>query len=306
MENKIINNNMEFKISEQLKNILPYRLFSALYKLDIRKGLLEEVKMRKNRQSYAVIGGENVIIPIVITKEEIENTLSKICLGSLYAYKETIASGYVSLNGGIRVGVCGRATVENGKILGVYDISELSIRLPHSIEVSSQEICDIIFQNRRLHGILIYAPPGIGKTTLLRSLIKGISSGRHALRTAVIDTRGELCFGLDNKSLLVTVLSGYPKKLGIEIAVRSLNAQILVCDEIGNESEASSIIDAHGCGVPLVATCHGGSVEEILHRSGINKLHKEKIFGYYIGIERKENFEFSCSVTSWEEANAYI
>ena len=161
----------------------------------------------------------------------------------------------------------------------------------------------MIRKERTSGGLLIYAPPGEGKTTLLRSVIKEISRGRQALRCAVIDTRGELSEGISEKDLLVSVLLGYPKRVGIEIAVRSMNAQILVCDEIGAANDAASIIDAHGCGIPLVASCHGGSAEEILNRNGIMMLHKARIFSYYIGIKRKDG-DFSYSATSWREANA--
>lgn len=298
---------MEYKafynMPKQLTEVLPYRLLDAFLKADKPSGFLEEIRIRRDRQCYAVIGGKNVILPIIVSKEEIEDTLSKICRGSLYAYKETIANGYIVFEKGIRIGVCGRASCDGNKVIGIYEIGELCIRIPNSIHVSSKAICDMIRRESLLHGILIYAPPGEGKTTLLRSIIREISSGRNALRSAVIDTREELCAGLEQKDLLVTFLSGYPKKLGIEISVRSLNAQILICDEIGDVNDASAIIDAHGCGVPLVASCHGGSVEEILHHSGIMMLHKAKIFAYYIGIKRK-NGDFSYSVTSWEEANA--
>lgn len=307
MENKIINCEYRASIPESLKHVLPYRLYKAVEKeTETLSGILEEIKIRKDRQSYIVIGGKNVLLPIVTDRAEIEETLSKICGGSLYAHRESIGRGYVAFDDGIRVGVCGRASIENGRVLGVYDVSELSIRIPNRIAVSSDGICEIIFDGRLLSGILIYAPPGIGKTTLLRSLIRGISSGRRALRCAVIDTRGELCWGLESKGLLVSVLSGYPIGLGIEIAVRSLNAQIIVCDEIGNENEASSIIDAHGCGVPLLASCHGGSVSEILRRNGIKRLHNERIFSHYVGIERDFKEGFIYTVTPWEEANDVI
>ena len=303
MEAKIINNTFEVCLPDILKKVLPYRLYASLENALREGGLLEEIKIRRDRQSYAVIGGRNVILPVIVKKEEIEAILSEMCGGSLYAHKETISNGYISLDGSIRVGVCGRAVLENGKILGVYDVSELSVRIPNALDVSSEKLCDMI---HTLGGALIYSPPGVGKTTLLRSLIKRISFGRRALRTAVIDTRGELSYGIFGKELLVSVLLSYPIDLGIEISVRTLNPQLLVCDEIGNERDAEAIINAHGCGVPLVASCHGGSIEEILRKGGISKLHKERIFGSYVGIERDGKGGFIYDITSWEAANDSI
>lgn len=288
-----------------LSSVLPNRLISSVLKAG-QPERIEELKIRKDRHSCLVLNGKNLILPIIISKEEIESILSKMCLGSLYAYKDTISKGYLSLGNGIRVGICGRAVVDQERISGIYDISELSVRIPHSIEVSCEEICQRILADKLTGGVLIYAPPGVGKTTLLRSVIKKLSSGHRALRTAVIDTRGELSFGLESKSLLTSILSGYPKKEGIEIAARSLNPQLIACDEIGNEKEAAAILDAHGCGIPLIATCHGKSVQEILHRSGIRILHRERIFKHYIGIERKAEGEFSYDILEWEKANDYV
>ena len=148
---------------------------------------------------------------------------------------------------------------------------------------------------------MIYSPPGIGKTTLLRNLVFELSKGYNAKRIAVIDTRGELAYGLEDSELLVSILSLYPRRTGIEIAVRTMNAQIIVCDEIGNLEDSAAIIEAQGAGVPIIASCHGKSIQDILSHNGIRNLHNHHIFEYYIGIERTKNHQFNYNITNWRE-----
>ena len=244
----------------------------------------------------------NILINFIANDDEMLKILKTVSHYSLYAYRDTISNGYISLDNGIRIGIIGNASLENGNIVGVYDISEFAIRLPHSINVE----CEKMVKLSELGSILIYAPPGVGKTTLLRSMIKKISQGYDAKRVAVVDTRGELCFDLDNKELLVSILSGYPRKKGIEIAVRTMNSEIIFCDEIGDEQDASAIIDAQGAGVPIIASCHGSSLKDILSHSGIHNLHKARIFEHYVGIGRGNKFDFTYQINTWSEVDGYI
>lgn len=142
--------------------------------------------------------------------------------------------------------------------------------------------------------MLIYAPPGIGKTTLLRTIAIEASSGVNALRTVVVDTREELGYTLDGERLMIDILIGYPRQVGIEIAVRSLGAQLIICDEIGGPQDARAILSASNCGVPLVASAHASSVEELLHRPSLKLLHSAEVFGCYVGIlrDRCGGFEY--------------
>lgn len=284
-------------MNEKLKQILPYRIYKCVEAVKFQ-GLIEEIRIRKNRQAYIIQNGKNKFIDIIATESEINYILGEASRYSLYAFKDTIAQGYIYLGEGIRIGLIGRASVENGIIVGIYEISEFAIRLPHNIKVNCSELLNIANDN----SLLIYSPPGIGKTTLLRNLITILGSGSNSKRIGVIDTRGELSKGLEKKDLLASVLSGYPRKEGIEIAVRTLNAQIIVCDEIGNEKDASALIDAQGAGVPIIATCHGSSIKDILSHTAIRNLHKSRIFNYYVGIKRMQEFQFEYLIKSWEEA----
>ena len=289
-------------LEEKIKDILPYRMVREIECNLYQNELLEEIRIRRKRQSFIIVNGRNTIINYVATDDEMLQLLKNISRYSLYAYKDTISQGYISLGDGIRIGVIGRASVENGNIVGVYEISEFAIRLPHSIKVDSDKMVEL----SRKSSVLIYSPPGVGKTTLLRSMINKLSQGFDAKRVAVIDTRGELCFDLDNKELLVSILSGYPRKKGIEIAVRTMNAQMIVCDEIGDEQDALAITDAQGAGVPIVATCHGSSISDILSHTGIRNLHQAKIFDYYVCIRRDENKNFIYEVNTWGEVNGIL
>jgi stage III sporulation protein AA len=104
--------------------------------------------------------------------------------------------------------------------------------------------------------------------------------------------------------MCLDILSGYPKALGIEIATRSLSAEVMICDEIGDLEEAMALVSSHNCGVPLIASAHASCVEELLSRTGIRLLHEAGIFGAYVGISRASGMNFSYKVSRREECDA--
>lgn len=286
----------EVKAMEKIRELLPARIYRAAVAVDGEDNL-EEIRIRLGRQAYVVASGRSIIINVIATQSEMSQILTAASHGSLYAYRDCIIKGYIPLADGIRVGVVGRAGVEMSKITGIYDINEISVRIPHPVRVE----CDELLSLARAGSLLVYSPPGEGKTTLLRELSRRLASGRAARRVAVIDTREELAWGLEGSELLVTVLSGYPRREGIEIAVRTMNTQHLVCDEIGNIEDSSAIIEAQGAGVPLLASCHASSVRDMLSHRGMRELHKHKIFDHYVGIKRAAVGGFTYEVSDVKE-----
>ena len=296
---------------EQIMRFLPKALGGEieLVSLDAAKdGLrIEEIRIRSDRRVYLTVGGrgvkKNLLLSSALCADEVAEVLNRMCDGSLYAYGESIVKGYITICKGVRVGVCGHARSEHGRILGVYDISALNIRLPCERMVPAQAILQKIREAlRRGEGILIYSPPAEGKTTLLRSLAYELSSGAMPMRVALVDSREEIGGALDGEALSLDVLTGYPQAEGIRIATAFMNPQVIICDEIGSEEDAGAIAQAQNCGVPLIASAHGETLEGILRREGMEKLHRIGAFGLYVGIKISSDNNFEYKVQSRGEA----
>ena len=304
-----------FSKSGEIENVLS-KFFSDELLSDIKKytractcgEFIEEIRLRKDRRVYLTVGGgrkkRNFSIPSVLSGEDIEKIFSRMCDGSLYAYSESIIKGYITLDFGIRVGVCGHASVEQEKIIGVCDISALNVRIPRAdVRIGGGLFQKVVPYLRKGKGVLIFSPPAQGKTTCLRAFAYELSRGRDAMRVSVIDTREELSMVPFEDGASIDIFSGYPKAEGIRMATLFMNPEVIICDEIGTGAEAVAIADAQNCGVPLIATAHGSCLESLLRKPGIIELHKIRAFGAYVMIRIGES-GFDYSVYTWEEAEA--
>lgn len=294
------------RLPEKLYDVFPSELLFALETV-LSKMPVDEIRLRTDRRVWITSGEKNVPLELTLGRAQIDSIVDVLCDGSLYAHADTVRRGYIRMDGGIRVGIVGRAAVENGGIIGVYDVSALCFRLPRRVYRVGSPICKLVRSIGAEGGVLVYSRPGQGKTTLLRSVCYSLASGEPPMRIAIVDTRGELGFSLEGNELGIDLLTDYPRHTGLEIAARTMNAQLAVCDEIGGDEEVDTIIGLLNCGVPLLATAHASSIRMLLRRDGFVRLHRARVFGAYVGISRQGNEkDYTYVITSWEEANEYF
>ena len=255
---------------------------------------LSEIRLRAGRAASLTVGGENLLLPYSPGARELAELLSSLCGGSLYAHRESLAEGYLDLGDGIRCGVCGRAVTEGGRTVGVRDVTSLVLRLPHPVPTAGA-LAEEVFRTLGGRGLLIYSRPGVGKTTLLRDLGRRLACGTPPLRVAMVDSRGELSGGDYGRSALLDILIGYPKAAGLEQAVRTLSPEVILLDEIGSRREAEAILATAACGVPLVATAHAATAEELARRPAIRPLLRAGLFGRLIALRREGGSVLSFS-----------
>ena len=285
----------------ELTEVLPVWLTDAVARCGAPRA--EELRLHRGRYATVTCERRNYNTGVCLRESEMNAILHAMCGGSLYAFEETIVQGYLTMRGGIRVGICGNAAVEKGEIIGVNNISGLMIRIPHAVSVSAEPILRLLQTNRARGGILLFAPPGEGKTTMLRAVAKGASSPVFGWRTVAVDTRGELEPLLGGQELLLDILAGYPRHTGIEIAVRTMSAELILCDEIGSEADARAILATANSGVPIVATAHAANLRDLLKRPVFARLHRARVFHTYVGLTRRGG-EITCSPTPREDVDA--
>ncbi len=223
---------------------------------------------------------------ICATQKNIYDTYRRLCSYSVYTHRDEIKNGYITVRGGHRVGLCGTAKNENGIISAVDHISSLNIRIARQIIGAADGLISKIAPIDG--GVLIAGKPSDGKTTLLRDLARSVSIGRGCkmMRISLIDERGELSgtySGIAGCDVgLCDVFNGYSKKDGIISALRSMSPNVIAVDEIGDDSDADSVIAGLNAGVLFFATIHAGSIDELLRRRQSKKLLDTGAFKYVV------------------------
>lgn len=265
------------------------------------RGAVEEIRLRAGGLVFLTSGGETRALGATVSADLLTKIFTAVCGGSLYAHADTIKDGYVTLSDGVRVGVAGRAVVEHGRTVAVREVHSLCFRIPRDVWVNPAPLVALLRSFSFSHGLLLYAPPGGGKTTALRALVRALGTGETPRRVVVVDTRCEMTPFLRASGLCVDLLCGYPRRQGIEIAVRSLGAEVVVCDELCGVEEAQALTELQSGGVALVASAHAATLSGLLSRADVALLHKAATFGAYVRVDRRANQPFSATLRTQTE-----
>lgn len=283
-------------------DLLPYRLSCAAAKcISLYRGHFNELRLRVGQPLCITTAGNNVVTTAICTQDDLDFTVRRLSGNSLYSHGNTLIEGYITSPDGIRAGICGRAVTDGDRITAVTDISSVCIRIPRRAPGAADEAYSLLSRRNFWDGLLVYSPPGIGKTTLLRELCVKLASGENPRRVAIVDTRGELAAGID-EYISADIMSAYPRGRGIEIAVRTLSPEFIVCDEIGCAEDAEAILHAASSGVRIIASAHAGSIDSLLRSDGISELAATGVFGIYLGLLSREGGVYRTAVTYSEYA----
>lgn len=288
--------------SEKFSKILPAHIYSAVIE-KINYSQLNEIRLRADKPIIVYLGGQayflsengitnNVGSAMICKKEDIDNIIFRASECSIYAVNEQIKRGYLTIVGGIRIGISGTAVCENKEIKTIKNFNSLVIRIPHKIKNCSLNAFKHILDNNKLYNTLIISPPGAGKTTFLRDFISQLSQRNICLNVLVLDERGELASVNESgenilDSNFTDILSFISKSDGFLYGIRALNPNLIVSDEIGAEEDIEAIEYACNCGVSVIASVHAGSIAELRQKPNFASILSKKLFDRFVVLSSR-------------------
>ena len=244
---------------------------------------ISEVRVRCRGVSAVVIGGVNRSLGVCIDEDGIKDIFKRVLGGAVFPHRDDVCRGFISLEGGIRVGVAGRARYEGTNMVGVNDITSLVFRIPTgACSFAYRLYCEWLMIGG---GMLICSRAGEGKTTAIRALARLIGSGERPRRVVAVDERCEFDVS-DYSDSHVDILRGYRRALGVDIAIRTMSAEVVMVDEISSHDDARAMLSSLGAGVTVIATAHARSLGDALKRDYIRELVDGGLFSSICVIER--------------------
>lgn len=268
---------MEERIKNEILKYFPMQVREPIIKnANYRLKDIREIRIRVNKPIILKTFSNDIVIDnIKIDKETINKIFECICGNSVYAFTDEISNGFITIFGGHRVGIAGKPLYKDGKIYNIKDISSLNFRVARQIIGSGDKVINLIKENGNFENTLIISPPGIGKTTILRDIVRQISNSGYEV--SLIDERTEIaaCFnGVPQNDVgqRTDVMDGVNKDDGIKMMVRAMRPDFIATDEIGTDDDADAIMYAINSGVKVIATAHGSKIQDLNRSEKLKKL----------------------------------
>lgn len=277
-------------IYEIIKNKLNY---SKIYEIRLRS---EKPIMINYAGKYYYLGLEGLTNDednaIICENKIVETIILRASNHSIYSVNEDIKKGFITISGGIRIGICGDLVFENGVVKTIKNFSSLNLRFPHEVKNCSLNALNYIIFNNEILNTLIISPPSSGKTTFIRDLCFQISNKNLPLNLLVLDERNEISATINGVNQMdvgkrTDIMLYSTKKIGFENGIRSMAPDVILTDELGNKEDLEAINYASFCGVNVIATTHAKDVLDLKNKANFNEIISKKIFKRFIVLSSR-------------------
>lgn len=279
---------------DEIINLLPSNIRKQASEIIKKERMLQEIRLRVNEYAVIICNRKEYFLQkdsgVRISENDIRECFKRISEYSVYAYEEELKNGYITIKGGHRVGIAGKVILDNGHVKNIRYVSFINIRVSRQIKGCSDKIISNIYYDSVVHNTLIISPPGGGKTTLLRDIIRNISSGygnQNGVNVGVVDERSEICacyrgIPQNDVGIRTDILDACPKAEGIVRLIRSMSPKVIAVDEIGTKDDIMAVEYAMVSGCGVIATIHGCGMEDICNNYLLRKSIEERKFSRFI------------------------
>lgn len=278
-----------------LYSLIPDYILTGIKNINLSQ--LSEIRLRVGAPIMVNVSGENKFLTLSGAEKNHENAI--ICKNStidyvlqvasnqsLYTINDQLIQGYITVKGGIRIGVAGEVVTVNGTIKTIKNITSLNIRVPHEIKNCSLNAYLYLTKGNFPLNTLVLSPAGAGKTTFIRDFAYQISKRNKKINILIVDERSEIT-GISNGIMNlntgnVDVICNSKKKFAFENGIRSLKPDVIITDELNLTNDLIAIENAISSGVKVIATIHASNINDLKNKFGFCELLSKKLFERFV------------------------